>query len=118
MEPHLPMNQPGAKRVDDCRVILAILHVLKVGCRWGDRSIGYRPLTTVYNRFNRWSRRGHWLPGEKGYDADRLCLLARDAGATPDLVRAVDSRDASQACCREVAERGKVMQSQQVISGA
>lgn len=34
IEPHLPKNQPGARRVDDRRVISSILHVLKVGCRW------------------------------------------------------------------------------------
>jgi transposase len=32
IEPHLPKNQPGARRVDDRRVISGILHVLKVGC--------------------------------------------------------------------------------------
>lgn len=36
IEPHLPRNQPGARRVDDRRVISGILHVLKVGCRWCD----------------------------------------------------------------------------------
>ena len=34
IEPHLPKNQPGARRVDDRRVISGIVHVLKVGCRW------------------------------------------------------------------------------------
>ena len=33
IEPHLPKNQPGARRVDDRRVISGILHVLKIGCR-------------------------------------------------------------------------------------
>ena len=32
IEPHLPKNQPGARRVDR-RVISGILHALKVGCR-------------------------------------------------------------------------------------
>jgi transposase len=36
IEPHLPKNQPGARRVDDRRVISGILHVLKTGCRWRD----------------------------------------------------------------------------------
>ena len=36
IEPHLPKNQPGARRVDDRRVISGIIHVLKVGCRWCD----------------------------------------------------------------------------------
>lgn len=61
IEPHLPKNQPGARRVDDRRVISGILHVLKVGCRWCDCPAGYGPPTTVYNRFNRWSARGFWL---------------------------------------------------------
>ena len=61
IEPHLPKNQPGARRVDDRRVISGILHVLKVGCRWWDCPAAYGPSTTVHNRFNRWSRRGFWL---------------------------------------------------------
>ena len=58
--PLLPTNQPGARRVDDRRVISGILHVLRSGCRWRDCPRGYGPYTTVYNRFNRWSRRGIW----------------------------------------------------------
>jgi transposase len=50
VEPHLPKNQPGARRVDDRRVISGILHVLKVGCRWCDCPADYGPSTTVYNR--------------------------------------------------------------------
>ena len=61
IEPHLPKNQPGARRVDDRRVISGILYVLKAGCRWCDCPADYGPSTTVYNRFNRWSRRGFWL---------------------------------------------------------
>jgi transposase len=61
IEPHLPKNQPDARRVDDRRVISGILHVLKVGCRWCDCPTDYGPSTTVYNRFNRRSHRGFWL---------------------------------------------------------
>ena len=61
IEPHLPNNQPGARRVDDRHVISGILHVLKVGCRWCDCPAGYGASPTVYNRFNRWSHRGFWL---------------------------------------------------------
>jgi transposase len=60
IEPHLPMNQPGARRVDDRRIISGIIHVLRSGCRWKDCSPEYGPPTTVYNRFNHWSRRDHW----------------------------------------------------------
>jgi transposase len=61
IEPHLPRNQPGARRVDDRRVISGIVHVLKTGCRWRDCPSEYGPHTTIYNRFNRWSRRRVWL---------------------------------------------------------
>lgn len=35
IEPLIPRNQPGARRVDDRRVISGIVHVLKSGCRMG-----------------------------------------------------------------------------------
>ena len=60
IEPLLPKNQPGARRVNDRRVISGIIHVLRVGCRWQDCPPGYGPATTIYNRFNRWSHRGLW----------------------------------------------------------
>ena len=81
IEPLLPKNQPGARRVDDRRVISGIIHVLRIGCRWEDCPSHYGPSTTIYNRFNRWSRRGLWgrifttlaaqaeLPGELSIDA-------------------------------------------------
>jgi transposase len=58
--PHLPRGRPGKPRVDDRRVISSILHVLKTGCRWRDVPREYGPATTIYNRYNRWSRRGPW----------------------------------------------------------
>jgi len=61
IEPLMPKNQPGARRQDDRRVISGILHGLKVGCRWCDCPADYGPPTTVYNRFNRWSRRRFWI---------------------------------------------------------
>jgi transposase len=61
IEPLLPSNQPDARRVDDRRVISGIIHVLQSGCRWRDCPVEYGPYTTVYNRFNRWSRQGIWL---------------------------------------------------------
>ena len=60
IEPLLPRNQPGARRVDDRRVLSGIIHVLKAGCRWQDCPSVYGPSTTVYNRFNRWAGRGIW----------------------------------------------------------
>ena len=81
IEPLLPHNQPGARRKDDRRVISGIIHVLKSGCRWKDCPREYGPPTTIYNRFNRWSRRGLWqqifaelarradMPGELSIDS-------------------------------------------------
>ena len=51
IEPHLPRNQLGARRVDHRRVISGIFQVLKSGCRWGDCPIAYGPAATIYNRF-------------------------------------------------------------------
>ena len=58
--PLMPQNQPGARRVDDRRVISGIIHVLQSGCRWKDCPAVYGPPTTIYNRFNRWSRKRLW----------------------------------------------------------
>lgn len=60
IDPLLPKNQPGAHRADDRRVLSGIIHVLKAGCRWQDCPAVYGPSTTIYNRFNRWARRGLW----------------------------------------------------------
>ena len=80
IEPLLPTNYPGARRKDDRRIISGIIHVLRVGCRWIDCPALYGPHTTVYNRFNRWSRRGLW---QKIFDA-----LAQ---ALPKDTRSIDS---------------------------
>ncbi len=61
IKPHLPRNQPRARRVDGGRVISCIAHVLKVGRRWCDCPFEYGSSTTVYNGFNRWLHRGFWL---------------------------------------------------------
>jgi len=58
--PFMPKDQPGPERKDDRQIISGILHVLTSGCRWRDCPAAYGPRTTVYNRFNRWSRRGFW----------------------------------------------------------
>ena len=79
LEPFMPVNQPGARRVDDRRVISGIVHVLKSGGRWRDCPEAYGPHTTVYNRYNRWSRRGFWRAmlaalAEAGWIAETAAL--------------------------------------------
>jgi transposase len=77
IEPHLPHGKPGKPRVDDRRVVSGILHVLKTGCRWRDVPAEYGPPTTLYNRYNRWSRRGVW---------QRLFERVAVTGPVPDEV--------------------------------
>src|SRR6476659_3635722 len=79
IEPHLPRGKPGKPRVDDRRVISGILHVLKTGCRWRDCPAKYGPHTTIYNRYNRWSKRRIWQRifekmAAAGPVAEELCI--------------------------------------------
>src|SRR5690606_26591671 len=60
IQPHLPNGRRGARRVDDRRVISGIMHMLRSGGRWKDCPTVYGPCTTIYNRWNRWSRQGVW----------------------------------------------------------
>lgn len=60
IEPLLPKNRPGGRRVDDRRVMSGIVHVLRSGCRWQDCPPCYGPSTTVYNRLRRWTTQGIW----------------------------------------------------------
>ena len=57
--PHLPTNLTGPERDDDRRIISGIVHMLQSGARWRCPQI-YGPYTTIYNRFNRWAKRGRW----------------------------------------------------------
>jgi len=60
IKPYLPCRAAGKRRVDDRRIISGIIHVLQSGCRWQDCPPEYGPSTTVYNRYNRWSKKGVW----------------------------------------------------------
>lgn len=60
IEPLIPTNRTGARRVDDGRVISGIIHVLRSGYRWQDCLSVYGPATTIYKRFNRWSHKELW----------------------------------------------------------
>lgn len=78
--PLLPQKSRGVKRVDDRRVISAILWVLRSGAPWRDLPERYGPYTTAYNRFVRWRAAGIW---------DRL-MAAIASPAESDL-RMIDS---------------------------
>lgn len=86
--PPLPKNQPGARRADDRRVISGIIPMLKCGGCRAECPSEYGPSTTVYNRWNRSSRRGIWThilaaPTEEGWIAqtgriDSRYIIGRD----------------------------------------
>ena len=59
IKPLLP-HLGGKPRVDDRRIISGILHRFREGLRWRAVPDVYGPRTTVFNRFNRWSKRGLW----------------------------------------------------------
>src|SRR6266702_2786464 len=58
--PLLPMVHTGPVRQDDRRIISGIVHRLREGCRWRAMPAEYGSYTTVFNRYNRWSKRGLW----------------------------------------------------------
>jgi len=60
-----------------------IIHVLQSGCRWRDCPPEYGPHTTLYNRWNRWSRRAVWR---------RLFEALREVSA--DAFHSIDSTTA------------------------
>ena len=113
LEPLMPRGRRGAHRVDDRRVISGILHMLRSGARWRDCPPDYGPYTTIYNRFNRWSRQGLWadifyaLTGSTGrvgsmaVDSTYIKAHRSAAGAKgglsrmPSVAHAVDRRQKS-----------------------
>src|SRR3546814_6944064 len=59
IEPLLPANARGKRRVDDRRVLSGIVLALKCGGRWADCSCDiYGLKKTLFNRFVSWSQRG------------------------------------------------------------
>lgn len=42
-------------------MVNGIFYVLRTGSPWRDLPERYGPYTTIYNRFNRWAKKGVWL---------------------------------------------------------
>lgn len=59
IKPYFPVSH-GVPRVDDLRVISAIIYVIRYGLQWKDAPKAYGPHKTVYNPFVRWSRAGNF----------------------------------------------------------
>jgi len=116
IEPCLPRNQPGARRVDDRRVISGIVHVLRSGCRWRDCPPVYGPYTTVYNRWNRWSRRKVWQKLFEALrsvspDEDFQAIASTTAKAHRSAAGGKGGRMRRRSAARAVAERPRSMRS-------
>ena len=113
IEPLMPRGRRGAHRVDDRRIISGIMHMLRSGARWRDCPPDYGPYTTIYNRFNRWSRQGIWtdifnaltgstgMVGTMSIDSTHIKVHRSAAGAkggpsiTPSAARAAGARPKS-----------------------
>ena len=113
LEPLMPRGRRGAHRVDDRRIVSGIVYMLRCGARWRDCPAAYGPYTTVYNRFNRWSRQGIWfemferLTGSSGIigtvaiDSSSIKVHRSAAGAKggrsskPSAARAADGQPKS-----------------------
>ena len=57
LEPFFPKSH-GKPRVDDRRVLSAIIFVNRNGLRWRDALAEYGPAKTLYNRWKQWGRTG------------------------------------------------------------
>jgi putative transposase len=57
IEGYFPLSH-GIARVDDRRIVSAIVFVIRNGLRWRDAPKEYGPHKTIYNRFIRWRRLG------------------------------------------------------------
>ena len=101
IEPHLPRGRRGAHRVDDRRVISGVVHMLRTGARWRDCPKDYGPYTTIYNRFNRWSRQGVWedvfyaLTGSSGVISSAAMLDPRQGASLGERAKGGTSRTRS-----------------------
>ena len=83
IEPLLPGadgKRSGRPRGDDRRVLNDIFFTLRTGSPWRDLPERYGPYTTVYNRFNRWAKRGVWIG-----------LFAALAERSPQSLHLIDS---------------------------
>jgi transposase len=74
--PLLPIVHTGPAQQNDRRIISGIIHRLREGCRWRALPDEYGPYTTVFNRFNRWSKRGLW---------QEIFAALAAAGSPPDV---------------------------------
>ena len=76
----LPNKTRGVKRVDDWRVINGIFYALRTGIPWRDMPDQYGPWSTIYNRFNLWSKAGIWdMISDAVVDSHNVDIVMVDA---------------------------------------
>jgi putative transposase len=80
IEGYFPLSH-GIARVDDRRIVSAIVLVIRNGLRWRDAPRDYGLHKTAYNRFIRWSRLGVFNTifaalARKGAKAERIMIEA------------------------------------------
>src|SRR3984957_11632612 len=57
----LPRQRAGPEAIRGDRLFIdAVLYRAKTGCPWRDLPERFGPWKSVYNRFNKWARQGHW----------------------------------------------------------
>ncbi len=88
LEPLVPMNRRGVRPKRNREVISGMVHILRVGCRWRDCPGVYGPHTTIYNRFNRWSKAGIW---------QTMLAALVDPGSSES--QSIDSTTSKAHCC-------------------
>ncbi|MGH6806706.1 MAG: IS5 family transposase, partial [Ensifer adhaerens] len=117
IEPLLPKNRPGARRVDDRRVISGIVHVLRVGCRWQDCPAIYGPPTTIYNRFHRWAGRGLWQKLFSALVAADPCDMQMIDSTTAKVHRSAAGGKGGRRRKRSAARGGRTTKIHAVVDG-
>jgi transposase len=60
VEPHIPVRRGPPAMRGDRDFVNAVMWRVKTGAPWRDIPERYGSWKTVYNRFDRWSKRGHW----------------------------------------------------------
>ncbi|MET4448596.1 transposase [Bradyrhizobium sp. GM2.2] len=102
IEPHLPTGLTGPDRDDDRRIISGFIQMLQSGARW------------IYNRFNRWAKRGRWCAifealAKPGKDAVALSLDSTSIKAHRCASGGKGGSTIKQSAAREAAARQNSM---------
>jgi len=62
---------PGRRGNDNRKFVEAVLWWRRTGVPWRDLPIEFGPWKTVFNRFDRWSKKGTWTRLFEGLQTDR-----------------------------------------------